>query len=134
GESIAVVFAPNFSPGLTMLQSLLARLPELDDWTCSILDRHHRHKVDVPSGTALSLGKTLKSFQPTIQSFRDGGVVGEHTVNLSGEEEELQFVHRVYSRSAFARGALLAAKFAAKAPKGFYTMADALGLGDAPSR
>ncbi len=126
-----VVVAPNLSPGIALLRHALAgvlaaRGPE---WDAAILDRHHRHKQDAPSGTARMLASLWpEGRHPAIASFRQGEVVGEHTVHLSGAEEELLFIHRATDRKVFARGALLAARFVAGAGPGLYEMADVLGI------
>jgi 4-hydroxy-tetrahydrodipicolinate reductase len=130
---IAVVEAPNLSPGVALLGRALrailaARGPA---WDAAILDRHHRAKRDAPSGTARLLARILAeggAGRPAVASFRQGGVMGEHAVHLSGDDEELVLVHRALSRRAFAEGALLAAAFARTAPPGRYGMDEVLGF------
>lgn len=130
---VAVVRAPNFSPGVALLRRALAVVLAArgPDWDMAILDRHHRAKRDAPSGTAKSLAETLRAatgIDPEVASFRQGGLVGEHVVHLVGKDEELAFTHRAFSRGAFARGAVLAAAFAGRAQPGLYGMDDVLGL------
>jgi 4-hydroxy-tetrahydrodipicolinate reductase len=130
-ERIAVVVAPNTSPGVTLLRHAIRTILEGKGprWDIAVLDRHHRRKRDAPSGTAYLLEGEIAgaSGKPEIASFRQGGVTGEHTAYLTGEDEELVLVHRALSRRVFARGALLAATFAAGAKAGLYTMDDVLG-------
>jgi len=128
---VAVVDAPNFSLGIAVLRRLaLMAARRLPDWDRALLDRHHRAKRDAPSGTAAMMARDLEGLD--IASFRQGGIVGEHTVYLAGGEEELVLTHRAFDRRAFARGALAAARFAAGAPPGLYGMADVLELGPDP--
>ena len=124
---IPVVRAPNFSPGVALLVRALAEIARAKgpSWDIAILDRHHRAKRDAPSGTAKLLASVVEG---ESASFRQGGIVGEHRVFVTGEEEELVLTHRAFSRRVFARGALLAAAFAASARPGLYGMADVLGL------
>ena len=146
---VPVVVAPNFSPGIALLRRALreilgARGP---GWDAAVLDRHHRFKKDRPSGTALLLQREIERARDAataerarkereaaggrpveVASFRQGGQVGEHTVYLTALEEELVLQHRAFDRGAFARGALLAAGFAAGAQAGMYDMDDVLGL------
>jgi 4-hydroxy-tetrahydrodipicolinate reductase len=127
----AVVLAPNLSPGIALLRHALAGILAARGpvWEAAILDRHHRHKRDAPSGTARQLAALWpEDRQPEIASFRQGEIVGEHTVHLAGKEEELLLVHRATDRRVFARGALLAARFAAAAAAGSYTMTEVLGI------
>jgi 4-hydroxy-tetrahydrodipicolinate reductase len=116
-----------------------------------IIEAHHRHKVDAPSGTALrmgeviagTLGRDLKSCavygregqtgardRHTIgfETIRAGDIVGEHTVLFAGEGERLEITHRATSRENFAQGALRAAAWLAGRPPGLYDMADVLDL------
>ncbi len=130
---VAVVRAPNFSPGVALLRRALAAVLAARGprWDAAILDRHHRAKRDAPSGTAKLLAETVRAatgVDPQVASFRQGGVVGEHAVHLAAGDEELVFAHRAFSRGAFARGAVLAADFAREARPGLYSMDDVLGL------
>jgi 4-hydroxy-tetrahydrodipicolinate reductase len=128
---IPVVVAPNFGPGIALLRRALGEILSAAGprWDVAILDRHHRMKRDAPSGTAKLLARAAgdRGVEAQVASFRQGGVVGEHAVHLSADDEELVLTHRAFSRRAFARGALLAARFAASAGPGRYGMDDVLG-------
>jgi 4-hydroxy-tetrahydrodipicolinate reductase len=151
-KSIAVIQAPNTSLGINLLRDLVeqatARLGP--DWDIEILEMHHRHKVDAPSGTALMLGQSAaKGRGSTLQdlsrfnrisehphareagtigyaSLRGGSVAGEHVVILATEGERLELGHRADSRMIFARGALAAARFLVGKPPGLYSMRDVI--------
>jgi 4-hydroxy-tetrahydrodipicolinate reductase len=151
-RSIAVIQAPNTSIGINLLRDLVeqatARLGP--DWDIEILEMHHRHKVDAPSGTALMLGQSAaKGRGSTVQelsrfdrigqhsharergtigyaSLRGGSVAGEHLVILATDGERIELGHRADSRMIFARGALAAARFLASKPAGLYTMRDVI--------
>jgi 4-hydroxy-tetrahydrodipicolinate reductase len=139
-ERVALVVAPNFSPGVALLGRALSEVLRAAGprWDAAVLDRHHRMKRDAPSGTARLLERTIRRARgdagpdadetPLTASFRQGGLVGEHHVFLTSGEEELVFTHRAFNRLAFAHGALLAARFAAQAPPGLYGMDHVLGL------
>ena len=152
-KSVAVIHAPNTSLGINLLRDLVekatARLGP--DWDIEILEMHHRHKVDAPSGTALMLGQAAaKGRGSTVQelsrfdrisehpharepgsigyaSLRGGSVAGEHVVILAADGERIELGHRADSRKIFARGALAAARFLASQPAGLYTMQDVIG-------
>ena len=154
---IPIVFAPNMSVGVTVLAELVEeaarRLGAAFD--VEVLEMHHRHKVDAPSGTALRLGEaaaaglgvalrehavyaregvTGERKRGTIgfATLRGGDVVGEHSVIFAGAGERLELTHRATSRKNFATGALHAARFAAarraEGMSGLYDMADVLGF------
>ena len=112
-RSIPVLWASNFSVGIVVLEELVRRAAiALGDWTVEITETHHAHKKDAPSGTALSLAAAIAGAAgalPPIHSVRQGEVVGEHTIRLSGPGETLEFMHRAEDRDIFARGALEAA-------------------------
>jgi 4-hydroxy-tetrahydrodipicolinate reductase len=151
--SIPIVMAPNMSLGV----NLLFRLAELgaraldEDYDIEILEAHHRHKVDAPSGTALGLGNAVaKGRGTTLESsaeyarhgatgprrkgaigfsvVRGGDIVGDHRVIFAGPGEQIELAHHAQDRSGFARGALTAARWVAGRPPGLYTMMDVLGL------
>jgi 4-hydroxy-tetrahydrodipicolinate reductase len=153
-RSVPVVFSPNMSVGVNVafrLVELAARmLPE--DFDVEIIEAHHRHKVDAPSGTALRLGEVVASAQgrtlqqvavharhgvtgprrPTSIGFsvvRGGDLVGDHTVMFAGTGERIEIAHRASSRMTYALGALRAARFVAQRDPGLYDMRDVLGLG-----
>jgi 4-hydroxy-tetrahydrodipicolinate reductase len=151
-RSIGVIQAPNTSLGINLLRDLVeqatARLGP--DWDIEILEMHHRHKVDAPSGTALMLAQSAaKGRGSTVQdlsrfdrmsehpharergtigyaSLRGGSVAGEHLVVLATEGERIELGHRADSRMIFARGALAAARFLVGKPAGLYTMRDVI--------
>jgi 4-hydroxy-tetrahydrodipicolinate reductase len=153
GKRIAIVWAPNMSPVVTLLQSLVEdaarRLGE--DYDIEVLEMHHHHKVDAPSGTALALGRAAaagrgidlasrsqrvrdghtgarKSGDIGFATLRGGDVVGDHMVIFAGEGERLELTHRAASRRIFARGAVRAARWVAGRAPGLYGMKDVLGL------
>jgi 4-hydroxy-tetrahydrodipicolinate reductase len=156
-RSIPMVFAPNMSVGV----NVLARLVEIaasrlgPAYDIEIVEMHHRHKVDAPSGTALLLGEAAaKATRTTLESsgvfarqgttgarssgtigfaaLRGGDVVGEHTVIFAADGERLELTHRATSRQTFAGGALRAARFVAArraaGENGMFDMADVLDL------
>ncbi|CAI8188367.1 MAG: 4-hydroxy-tetrahydrodipicolinate reductase [Alphaproteobacteria bacterium] len=148
-----IVKSGNMSLGVNVLAGLVkqaaAQLGE--QWDIEILDMHHRHKVDAPSGTALLLGAAAADGRGVkldaakeggrdgidaarsrgaigFAALRGGSVVGEHEVILAGENEQIRLAHRAEDRDIFARGALAAALWAQQRPEGLYTMQDVLGL------
>jgi 4-hydroxy-tetrahydrodipicolinate reductase len=151
----AIVKSGNMSLGVNLLAALVRRAakalgPEFD---LEIVEMHHRHKVDAPSGTALLLGEAAAEGRGVdlagaairvrdghtgprppgaigFQSLRGGSVVGDHTVILAGEGERVELGHRAESRAIFARGAVRAALWARGRKPGLYSMADVLGLSD----
>ena len=134
-RSLPIVLASNFSVGVNVLFWLTRKAAELigQDFNPEIIETHHKMKKDAPSGTAKTLAEILKAAQKnenqiSIQSIREGVVVGEHTVILSGPNERLELVHRATSREIFARGALRAASWVMGKPPGLYSMQDVLGL------
>lgn len=156
-RDIPVVFAPNMSVGINVLAELVARAARLlgPSFDIEIVEMHHRHKVDAPSGTALKLGEaaaqgagivlrdhavyarqglTGERAAGTIgfATLRGGDVVGEHTVVFAGAGERLELTHRATSRRNFAAGALRAARFVAarraNGERGLFDMADVLGI------
>ena len=154
-EGAVIVKSGNMSLGVNLLASIVemaARaLPE-EAFDIEILEMHHRHKVDAPSGTALLLGTAAASGRLVdlgeasvrvrdghtgprapgtigFATLRGGSVIGEHSVVFAGEGERIEFVHRAEDRSIFARGALRAALWARGQAPGLYSMRDVLGLG-----
>lgn len=109
---IPVLWAANFSLGVAVLEELVERAAAtLGGWDCDIVETHHVHKKDAPSGTALALGAAVGrgGAGPRYASLRAGDVVGEHLVQFTGAGERLELVHRATNRDVFARGALHAA-------------------------
>ncbi len=136
-NGLGVVYAPNVTLGVNVLLAALkivARaLPEFD---YLITEMHHNKKFDIPSGTAKKIAGTIMQELPPdaevpIHSVRVGGYVGVHTVLLASENERLSLTHESFNRSAFASGALHAAKFIL-GKTGWYEMEDVLGFVDVP--
>jgi 4-hydroxy-tetrahydrodipicolinate reductase len=150
---IAIVFAPNMSVGVTLLINLVQSAAKVlaEGYDIEIIEAHHRHKVDAPSGTALRLGEAAASAlgrnlsecavygregvtgerdARTIgfATVRGGDVVGDHTVLFAGTGERVELTHKASSRATFALGALRAAKFLAGRQSGLFDMQDVLGL------
>ncbi len=103
------------------------------EFDLEIIETHHRMKKDAPSGTAKTLAEVLRKArrideQIPIKSIREADVVGEHTVIFSGPDERLELFHKADSRTAFARGALRAARWVIGKSPGLYSMEDVLGL------
>lgn len=119
-EAIPVLWASNFSLGVAVLEDLVARAASaLQAWDCDIVETHHVHKKDAPSGTALTLGQAAETAgaAPRYASLRAGDVVGEHLVQFTGLGERIELLHRANDRDVFARGALHAAlRLAGRAP------------------
>jgi 4-hydroxy-tetrahydrodipicolinate reductase len=152
-EKTAVVFAPNMSVGVNLCLKLLEMAASVlnEDYDIEIVEAHHRHKVDAPSGTALrmgevvaeTLGRDLKECavygreghtgarEPgTIgfETIRAGDIVGEHTVMFATEGERVEITHKASSRMTFAKGAVRAARWLQGKDTGLYDMQDVLGL------
>lgn len=149
-KQVAVLRAANTSLGVAILSDLVERTARMlgPDWDIEILEMHHRHKADAPSGTALALGRAAASGRETrmiaesgrdgtglkrepgaigFASLRGGTVAGDHDVIFAGPDERLILSHRAESRLIFARGALAAAKFLAGKSAGLYSMRDVIG-------
>ena len=126
---IPVLWAANFSLGVAVLGDLVERAARaLPGWDCDIVESHHVHKKDVPSGTALALGAAaeLGGATPSYASLRAGDIVGEHFVQFTGLGERIELNHRATDRDIFARGALhAAARLPGRAP-GLYRLRDLL--------
>jgi 4-hydroxy-tetrahydrodipicolinate reductase len=150
---VAVVQAANMSVGVNLLLGLARQVAAILDegFDIEIVEMHHRHKVDAPSGTALALGKAAAegrgvaldevaarvrdgitgprpSGQIGFATLRGGDVVGEHTLIFAGEGERIELTHKASSRAIFARGAVRAALWTEGRPAGRYSMRDVLGL------
>lgn len=126
---IAVLSAANFSLGVAVLSELVERAAAaLPGWDCDIIEAHHVHKKDAPSGTALALGDCAihGGADPRYASLRAGDIVGEHTVQFATMGERIELVHRATNRDIFARGALHAASRLAARPPGGYRLRDLL--------
>lgn len=151
-RKIPVVISPNMSVGVNLVIKMAAELAKVlgDSFDIEIVEAHHRHKKDAPSGTALRLaediaraiGRSASDLRTErhgqigerpqreigIQAVRGGDVVGDHTVYFLGEGERVELSHRATSRDQFARGALRAAKWVVGRVPGHYDMNDVLGL------
>jgi len=152
-RDIAIVMAPNMSVGVNVTLKLLemAAVALATDYDIEIIEAHHRHKVDAPSGTALkmgeviaqALGRDLKQCavfdrqghtgaRPAnaigFSTIRGGDIVGDHTVLFAGTGERIEITHKSSSRSTYAEGSLRAARFLAGQQHGLFDMFDVLGL------
>jgi 4-hydroxy-tetrahydrodipicolinate reductase len=126
-SGIPVLSAANFSLGVVVLADLVERAARaLQGWDCDIVESHHVHKKDAPSGTALALGERAGQggANPRYAALRAGDIVGEHTVQFTGPGERIELVHRATNRDIFARGALLAATRLAGREPGRYQLRD----------
>ena len=152
-QHIAVLLAPNMSVGINVVLKLLdvAARALHEGFDIEVIEAHHRHKVDAPSGTALEMGRVLAGAAgrdldtcavyaregvtgeragSTIgfSSIRGGDIVGDHTVLFAGSGERIEITHRSGSRANYAQGSLRAARFLADRPHGLFGMDDVLGL------
>ena len=136
-SGVGVVAAPNFSTGVVVFDAIVAHAAKLfaplEDFGAFLHETHHRAKVDAPSGTALLLKRSMEHAgfaRPIdVSSSRVGFVPGTHTVGFDGPAESVTLTHAARDRSAFARGALLAAKWV-QGKRGWYTMRDVLGIAE----
>ncbi|MCX7384683.1 MAG: 4-hydroxy-tetrahydrodipicolinate reductase [Alphaproteobacteria bacterium] len=153
-KRVAVVHAPNFSPGvnlvLALAEKMAAALPG-DTYDAEIVEMHHRQKVDAPSGTAVGMGRAVakgrgvnladvtesgrdghtgarKTGAIGFAALRGGQVVGEHTLLFAAATEHIALTHRAFDRRAFASGAIRAAIWVTGRPPGLYSMMDVLGM------
>jgi len=152
-EKTAVVFAPNMSVGVNLSLKLLQMAASVlnEDYDIEIIEAHHRHKVDAPSGTALRMGEVIADTlgrnlsecavygreghtgarEPEtigFETIRAGDIVGEHTVMFATDGERVEITHKASSRMTFAKGAVRAARWLQSKDKGLYDMQDVLGL------
>ncbi|KQY52499.1 4-hydroxy-tetrahydrodipicolinate reductase [Lysobacter sp. Root494] len=126
---IPVLWSANFSLGVAVLSDLVERAASaLQGWDCDIVESHHVHKKDAPSGTALALGASAGKggAEPRYASLRAGDIVGEHLVQFTSLGERIELVHRATNRDIFARGALHAASRLAQRAPGQYRLRDLL--------
>ena len=147
------VFSPNMSIGVNVMFEATKKLAEIlgDDYDIEIIEAHHKHKIDAPSGTALRLGESAaeglgrdfnkvaryerhgaigerKEKEIGMQTIRAGDIVGEHTVMFCGAGERIELTHRAMSRDNFAKGVVRAVKWIPGKPAGIYTMKQVLGI------
>ena len=152
-DDIPIVFAPNMSVGVNLTFKLLEIAAKVlgNDYDVEIIEAHHRHKVDAPSGTALKMGEVVadalgrnldecavygregvtgERSAATIgfATVRGGDIVGDHTVLFAGTGERVEITHKASSRATFAGGAMRAAGFLSGRAAGLYDMRDVLGL------
>lgn len=152
-RDIGIVFAPNMSVGVNVTLKLLEMAARAmgSDHDIEIIEAHHKHKVDAPSGTALKMGEVVagamgrqladcavyaregvtgerKPGTIGFATIRGGDIVGDHTVMFAGTGERVEITHRSNSRANYARGAVRAARFLMARPAGLYDMWDVLGL------
>ncbi len=126
-RQIPVLWAANFSMGVAVLTELVERAATaLLGWDLDIVESHHVHKQDAPSGTALALGAAAQAggAEPRYASLRAGDIVGEHWLQFAGAGERVELAHRATSRDIFARGALSVGEWLARQGAGLYTMRD----------
>lgn len=130
---IPVLWASNFSLGVVVLHELVRKVSEaFPEWHAEITETHHVHKLDAPSGTAVTLGRAANEGSgrmPAIDSIRRGEVVGEHTIRFQGLGEVLELSHRAEDRDIFARGALEAARRLALQPAGQFSLGELIAAG-----
>ena len=152
-KKIPVVQSGNFSLGINLLLGLVRKASEIlgVEYDCEVVEMHHRHKKDAPSGTALMLARAAadgrgQDFDDVsvfgregivgerpqgeiaVHALRGGSVIGDHTVMFAGDVERVELVHKAQSREAFAAGALRAALWAADKAPGLYNMRDVLDI------
>ncbi len=153
-NQIALVYAPNMSVGVNLCLQLLETAAAVlgDDVDIEIIEAHHRHKVDAPSGTALKMGQVIAATlgrdldqcavygregqtgereRKTIgfETIRAGDIVGEHTVMFAADGERVEISHKASSRMTFARGAMRASLWLVTRKPGLYSMKDVLSIG-----
>lgn len=152
-SKMAIVFAPNMSVGVNVTLKLLEVAAKMLDtgYDIEIVEAHHRHKVDAPSGTALKMGEVIaaalgQSLQDVavyareghtgerkagsigFATIRGGDIVGDHTVLFAGEGERIEISHKSSSRQSYAQGSIRAARFLENKTTGLFDMQDVLGL------
>ena len=153
GQQIAILKAPNMSVGVNVVFKLIeiAAAALGDEVDVEVIEAHHRHKIDAPSGTAVRMGEILAdtlgrdlakdavygregTTGPRARStigfatVRGGDIVGDHTVLYAGAGERIEITHRAQSRANFAQGALRAARYLEDKPTGLFDMQDVLGF------
>lgn len=154
-KKIPIVMAPNYSVGVNLVFKLLEKAAKVMGDYCDIeiIEAHHRHKVDAPSGTAIGMGEAIAHAMGNqlsdvavyaregitgersrneigFATIRAGDIIGEHTAMFADIGERVEITHKATDRMTFANGAVKAAIWLAEQPAGFYTMIDVLGLND----
>ena len=150
-KNISVIYAPNTSLGANLIEDLSIRAARiLQNYDTEIIEAHHKHKKDSPSGTALSIGKSIAKTKQidfdsnavfdrnsrgprrkndiSFSSIRGGGIFGDHDIMFAGDHEVITISHKALSRGAFAEGAVFAASWIVNKKPGLYSMRDVLGL------
>lgn len=148
-QEIPLILAPNTSFGIALLRKLSLFAAEAlgPSYDISLLEMHHRHKADAPSGTSLSLAQSLSSLgrlkkntppYPSLSPrnagtiecavLRGGGIAGDHSIIFAGEKDMITLEHRTLDRALFAQGAIKAAQWLFDKAAGFYTMDDVVGI------
>ena len=152
-QKIAIVFAPNMGVGVNVMLKLLDQAARTlnADYDVEIIEAHHKHKVDAPSGTALKMGEVIaeargeklqdvalyaregvvgerKAGTIGFASIRGGDVIGDHTVLFAGIGERIEITHKASNRMTYALGSMRAARFLAGRRTGLYDMFDVLGI------
>ncbi|MEZ8011990.1 MULTISPECIES: 4-hydroxy-tetrahydrodipicolinate reductase [Vibrio] len=154
-KEMAIVMAPNYSVGVNLVFKLLEKAAKVMGDYCDveIVEAHHRHKVDAPSGTAIGMGEAIAGAMGNelndvavwsregitgertkdeigFATIRAGDIIGEHTAMFADIGERVEITHKATDRMTFANGAIKAAVWLNDKPAGFYTMTDVLGLND----
>jgi len=151
-ENMPVLYASNMSAGIALLKQLVEKVAAtLTDFDIEIVEQHHRHKVDAPSGTALTLGEfaakgrgldldavrvsgrdgqigARTKDEIAVMALRGGDIVGRHTVGFYNDGEFLELNHTATSRETFSKGAIRAAKWIVNQKSGLYSINDCLGI------
>ena len=151
-QEMPVLYASNMSAGIALLKQLVEKVAAtLGDFDIEIVEQHHRHKVDAPSGTALTLGEfaakgrgldldavrvsgrdgqigARSKDEIAVMALRGGDIVGRHTVGFYNDGEYLELNHTATSRETFSKGAIRAAKWLINQESGFYSINDCLGI------
>lgn len=150
-KNVPIFMSSNFSLGINILNEILKKYTkffDMNQYDIEVLETHHRNKKDAPSGTAISLARSVAdgydknlsdvmhnntvtdpvkdSSKIGVAFRRGGGVCGEHTVSFMGDFEVVDFSHKALDRKVFAYGAVKAAEWLLNKPKGFYSMQDML--------
>ena len=150
-EKVAILKSANMSLGINTLMELLKKAAQVfapAGFDMEIVEKHHRLKLDAPSGTALALADSINEAMDNqyhyvydrsqkrekrddkeigISAVRGGTIVGEHEIIFAGQDEVIEFKHTAYSKAIFGKGAVEAAKFLAGKPAGRYDMSDVIG-------
>ena len=154
-KEISIVMAPNYSVGVNLMFKLLEKAAKVMGDYCDIevIEAHHRHKVDAPSGTALGMGEAIAGAMGNklsdvavyaregitgertkdeigFATIRAGDIIGEHTAMFADIGERVEITHKATDRMTFANGAIKAAVWLETQPSGFYSMQDVLGLNE----